>query len=173
MNHVVLLGDSIFDNGAYVERGQPDVIQQVRAKLPKDWQVSLCAVDGAVTRGVEDQLKRLPADATHIVVSAGGNDALGSAHVLLENVPSVAEALLKLSAVRERFANDYQRMLDAVMERRLPTAVCTIYDGYAESQMQQRVNTTALSVFNDVITREAFQHGHHDWHNRHSVWHHI
>ncbi|MGZ8470667.1 MAG: SGNH/GDSL hydrolase family protein, partial [Gemmatirosa sp.] len=33
MRHLVLLGDSIFDNAAYV-RGGPDVVAQVRARLP-------------------------------------------------------------------------------------------------------------------------------------------
>ncbi len=31
--HVVLLGDSIFDNGVYVPGG-PDVVTQLRAELP-------------------------------------------------------------------------------------------------------------------------------------------
>jgi hypothetical protein len=158
MSHVILLGDSIFDNGAYVERGQPDVVQQVRARLPQG-RASLLAVDGAVTRDVEDQLKGSPADASHFIVSVGGNDALGAANILFENVRSVAEALVKLSAFREQFAADYRAMLDAVLEQQLPTAVCTIYDGCADSEIQQRVNITALSVFNDVITREAFRRG--------------
>jgi hypothetical protein len=33
MNHIVLLGDSIFDNAAYVAGG-PDVVRQVRDNLP-------------------------------------------------------------------------------------------------------------------------------------------
>jgi hypothetical protein len=158
MKHVVLLGDSIFDNGAYVERGQPDVLQQARARLPQG-KVSLLAVDGAVTREVEDQIKGLPADTSHLVVSVGGNDALGAAQILFEDVRSVAEALVKLSTVREQFAADYQTMLDTVMDRRLPVAICTIYDGHSGSDSQQRVNVTALTLFNDVITREAFERG--------------
>ena len=66
---------------------------------------------------------------------------------------------MKLSAVRERFATDYRTMLDAVMERQLPTAVSTIYDGRSGSDAQQSVNVAALCLFNDVITREAFERG--------------
>jgi hypothetical protein len=40
MGHVILLEDSNFDNVAYVP-GQPDVIQQMRAELPKEWSASL------------------------------------------------------------------------------------------------------------------------------------
>jgi hypothetical protein len=158
MYHIALLGDSIFDNAAYVP-GQPDVIQQVRARIPTKWSASLLARDGAVTREVRNQLRNLPSDTSNIVISVGGNDALNAAHVLFDSVRSVAEALVKLSAVQEKFATEYRAMLDAVMERQLPTAICLIYDGCADSEMQQRVNTTALSMFNDVITREAFRRG--------------
>ena len=158
MSHVALLGDSTFDNGAYVP-GQPDVIQQVRERVPTDSSVSLLARDRAVTRDVCNQLQSLPSDASNIIISVGGNDALNAAHVLFDNVRSVAEALVKLSAVREQFAEGYGAMLDAVMARKLPTAVCTIYDGYAGMEEQQGINVTALSIFNDVITREAFARG--------------
>ena len=33
MGHVVLLGDSVFDNGAYVGRGEPDVARQLSGRL--------------------------------------------------------------------------------------------------------------------------------------------
>jgi hypothetical protein len=49
--HVALLGDSIFDNAAYV-RGGPDVVAQLREELPPGWTASLLAVDGAVIAGV-------------------------------------------------------------------------------------------------------------------------
>jgi hypothetical protein len=159
MNHVVLLGDSIFDNGAYVERGQPDVIQQVRARLPQDWQASLWASDGATISRTRLQLRNLPANATNLVISVGGNDALLASHVLFESVRTVAEATVKLSAIRDQFVAEYAAMLDMVMERNLATAVGTIYRGRADDEMQQHVNETALAVLNDVITREAFARG--------------
>ncbi len=81
MKHIVLLGDSIFDNAAYVS-GHPDVIRQLRTILPKDWQASLLAVDGSVTADVLTQIPRIPASATHLIVSAGGNDGLSRADIL-------------------------------------------------------------------------------------------
>ena len=60
--HVVLLGDSIFDTGAYVG-GAPDVVRQLRAALPAGWRATLLAVDGAVVDSVARQLGGLPADA--------------------------------------------------------------------------------------------------------------
>jgi hypothetical protein len=72
MGHVVLLGDSIFDNARYVP-DRPPVVEQVRKCLPPGWRASLLAVDGHVTEDVLTQLTHLPSDATHLFVSAGGN----------------------------------------------------------------------------------------------------
>lgn len=158
MGHVVLLGDSIFDNGAYVGRS-PDVIAQVRAELGESWRATLLAVDGNVVGDVaERQIARLPEDATHLIVSAGGNDALGSSHILSESARSVAEAVLRLADAQARFRTSYLRMVDAVAARRLPTAVCTIYDAnYPEPQ--GALVRAGLTLFNDVITRAAFARG--------------
>ncbi|MBQ0824359.1 SGNH/GDSL hydrolase family protein [Microvirga sp. HBU67558] len=156
MSHVILLGDSIFDNGAYVRRGEPDVAAQVQARLPQGWKATLCAVDGAVTTGVQQQLDRVPTDASHLIVSAGGNDALRNSGVLRERAVSVAEVMTKLADVRDEFAHNYRTMLDAVLERRLPTALCTIYDARFPDPQEQRLVVTALAIFNDVIMREAF-----------------
>ena len=73
--HVVLLGDSIFDNAPYTNGG-PDVISQVHGLLPPSWNATLLAVDGSMTGDVAGQLNRLPPDATDLVLSVGGNDAL-------------------------------------------------------------------------------------------------
>ena len=47
MSNLVLVGDSVFDNAAYVNGS--DVRDQVETKLPDDWTVSLLAVDGCYT----------------------------------------------------------------------------------------------------------------------------
>jgi hypothetical protein len=154
--HVVLLGDSIFDNAAYVDGG-PDVISQLRQELP-GWTCSLLAIDGDVITGVARQLRDLPRIATHLVVSVGGNDALGYAPLLQERPGSVAEALLLLDAGRDRFDADYRAMLPAVLAQGLPAAVCTIYDT-PPSEPNQRIIKAALSLFNDSITRAAFSTG--------------
>jgi hypothetical protein len=118
----------------------------------------LCAVDGAVTRSVAAQLARLPSDATHLVVSVGGNDALGESHLLSSGVRIVAEAMALLAEAQERFARNYVEMLRSVLAMRLPTAVCTIYDTPSTAP-NQRVIRSALALFNDVITRAAFSEG--------------
>jgi lysophospholipase L1-like esterase len=156
MNHVVLLGDSVFDNGAYVRSGEPDVLAQVQAKLPKDWRATMNAADGAVTTSIERQIARLHEGASHLIISVGGNDALGSSGILNESARSVAEVMSRIADIRDSFARSYHKMLNLVLGYRLPTALCTIYDARFPDPEEQRRVVTALSVFNDVITREAF-----------------
>jgi hypothetical protein len=155
--HVVLLGDSIFDNAAYVN-GAPDVAAQLRQELPPDWKCTLLALDGDVIAGVARQLRSVPPDATHLVVSVGGNDALGYAPLLQEQPSSVAEALAILGSAQDNFAASYFAMLTAVVAQGLPAAACTIYDT-PPSEPGQRVIRAALCLFNDSITRAAFSLG--------------
>lgn len=155
MSHVTLLGDSIFDNARYVPGGSP-VVDQLRARLPRGWRATLLAVDGAMADDVPAQLARLPDDATHVVVSAGGNDALSNGWVIDKPGLSAARAFAALADAQGRFQNDYRDMLRAVMAAGRPTAVCTIYDAVPGLT---REAVAALSVFNDVILREAFRAG--------------
>ena len=159
MSHVVLLGDSVFDNAAYVMAGAPDVIRQVRQRLPFGSKATLAAVDGSKTRDVRAQLRYLPADATHLLVSAGGNDALSSSDFLTTPARSTAEALLGLADIAEEFERGYLAMLAEVLARELPTAICTVYYPRFLETVFQRMAVTALTVFNDCIIRAAFAHG--------------
>jgi len=159
MYHVALLGDSVFDNGAYVAQGEPDVVRQLRARLPEGSKATLLAVDGSRLPNVARQSAAVPADATHLVLSCGGNDALGHAGLLEERASSVAECLDKLARAGRQFERDYGEALAALAARRLPTAVCTIYFPRFEDADVQRLAVTALSIFNDRITRAAFAAG--------------
>ena len=158
MKHIVLLGDSIFDNAAYV-KGGPDVIAHLRSLLPRDWQATLLAVDGSVTSDVMKQIPNVPASATHLIASIGGNDGLSKADILQRKVRSVGEAVDQLATLRAEFQQNYQRMLKAVLALNLPLALCTIYDPCFPDPLMQRLTTTALNIFNDCILREAITRG--------------
>ena len=158
MKHVVLLGDSIFDNKAYVGGG-PDVIQQVSEALPSGWTATLAARDGSGTGAIEDQLENAPSDATHLVISVGGNNALEEKDLIEKKADSVAEVLDKLAKIRASFKKDYAGMLDEVLKRKLPTAVCTVYEARYRDPATRAIAATGLCVFNDVILREAISRG--------------
>jgi hypothetical protein len=155
MPHIVLLGDSVFDNAAYVSGG-PDVVRQLRAILPSGWRATLSARDGAVIADLVGQLQKLPAQSSHLVVSIGGNDALGEAAVLEASVASMAEALELMTRARERFQSAYIRMLDQLLATHLSVAVATIYEPRFPEPTRRRLAATALTVLNDVVTRQAF-----------------
>lgn len=151
--HVILLGDSIFDNGPYVPAEMDTTSSHLRRCLPDGWRVKLLAVDGHLTRDVERQLPGLPQDASHLLVSAGGNDALQVAARwgLLANQRFGAVAR-QLAGYQQQFRREYHAMLQAVLVHNLPTAVCTVYTavpGLPEEQV------AALSYYNDVIVEEA------------------
>ena len=161
MPHVILLGDSIFDNARYTSGG-PDVVFQVRAILPAGWSASLLAVDGSVTDNISEQTQRLPDGATHLVLSVGGNDALMNASRLgisLFGLPpaSTLNTNESLVEVRENFATRYRSAIDSCMRSGLPLAVCTIYNGCFPDQTYQRLASLGLALFNDVILSVAIE----------------
>ena len=155
MPHIALLGDSVIDNKAYVGGG-PDVAEQLRMLIPKSWQVSRLAVDGALIADVLQQLAAVPAEATHLIISAGGNDALRESSVLTAGANSLAQALTLLANVQSRFRRDYAHLLQGAARFKGQVAVCTIYDPRFPDATQRQLGSLALSVLNDVITREAF-----------------
>jgi hypothetical protein len=71
----------------------------------------------------------------------------------------VVEGLRCLADAQERFARYYGRhAANGCLALELPTALCTIYDT-PPSAPNHRIIRTALSVFNDIITRAAFGEG--------------
>jgi lysophospholipase L1-like esterase len=157
MNHVALLGDSIFDNASYVN-GKPDVIARLRSHLPPNWKASLLAVDGATTQGIPSQLARLPRDASHLVMSIGGNDALMRQGILDQPAGSVGEALSMLARVLKEFESNYRAAIRAALKPGLPLTICTIYNGnFPDPAYRERI-AVAAAAFDDVIIRVAAEH---------------
>jgi len=154
--HVVLLGDSICDNAAYTGR-EPDVVQHLRSILPSGWKASLLAVDGSVTSDLSSQVQEVPADASHLVVSIGGNDALGNSDLLGLPVDSTAEALELFHERTAAFELNYRSAIEEVLELGKPTTLCTIYNGNLPDPEHARHARIALAIFNDAILRAAFE----------------
>ena len=155
MAHIVLLGDSIFDNKSYVGAGGRDVVKHLRESLPNDWQATLKAIDGSMIENISGQLSSIPSDATHLVISVGGDDAIRNADVLQIKAGSSAEVLSAIADRLDIFESDYKRMLGGVLAKNLPTAVCTVYFPNFPEAIFQRLAVTALSVFNDSIIMQA------------------
>jgi GDSL-like Lipase/Acylhydrolase family len=152
-SHIALLGDSIFDNAAYT-RGAPDVVTHLRRLMPKPWRATLCAVDGATTWSFDSQLARVPADASHLVVSIGGNDALQSADLLSLRVSSALEALEAFANRVAEFEGRYRRAIANVIALKRQTILCTVYNGALDKDIAKAARA-GLALFNEVILRTA------------------
>lgn len=155
MAHVALLGDSIFDNKAYVG-SEPDVVGHLR-RLKPNWSFDLHAVDGNMARHVSDQLASLGDEIDFLVVSAGGNNAIDNADILQMPATSSAEVLSSLADRANAFRREYSRVLDEVEATGIPHAVCTIYYPNFNEDAVQKVACAALATFNDVILSAAVE----------------
>jgi hypothetical protein len=134
------------------------VITQLREVLPGGWRATLLAVDGARIDDVPRQLGGLPRDATHLVLSVGGNDALAHGDILERPARSAAEVLGLLADAAGGFERRYRRLLERLLQPGLPLTICTIYNGNFPDPDFQRIASTALCVFNDAIVRTAFEY---------------
>jgi hypothetical protein len=90
-------------------------------------------------------------------VSLGGNDALDHVDLIDRPVRSSSDVLAELATAAERFEVRYRRAIAAVVARKTPVTVCTIYNGNFPDARFQRLASTALTVFNDAILRVAFE----------------
>lgn len=154
MAHIVLLGDSIFDNAAYVPAGTE--VRTCLESLPgRSHRVSLLARDGSELADMAAQvarLRELSVAPDWLVVSCGGNDVLGLVGAMHSQVGTVLEAAELLAAWQSGFRRAYRDMLELLLAQGSPVAVATIYDAVPGISPGLR---TALAPFNDVILREA------------------
>jgi hypothetical protein len=150
--HIVLLGDSIFDNAPYTDGG-PAVIDHLRAGLPPGHEATLLAVDGHFVEDVPFQLPRAPDGATHFFLSVGGNNALEQVDLLNRRVDTVGHGVALLGRAVEEFAEAYGDLLDRLIGELPWLQVCTIYNGNFGAEAP--IVSAALRLFNDAIQRAA------------------
>ena len=156
---IILLGDSIIDNGAYVRPGEADVAKQLQALLPQQAIIKR-AVDGAVCADVLGSQTANLESTDRIILSAGGNDALQHIDLLEAAAATTAkQVLLRLAAIREDFRRTYASLLDRLVTIRAPVLVLTVYnpcfDGHGMDATYQQAAEGAISLYDDVIQLEA------------------
>lgn len=157
MEHIVLLGDSVFDNKAYVGEA-PDVVNHLRNMMPKGWKATLCAVDGATISHIKAQIKNAPGDATHLFVSVGGNDALMRANLVFYGSLDATSLLSLLAKIGQEFRADYMEAIEHLCRLAKPTCVCTIYNGNMARDLVATVEA-AVGILDDKIYSVANEKG--------------
>jgi GDSL-like Lipase/Acylhydrolase family len=159
---IILLGDSIIDNGAYVRSGEPDVAQQLEMLLPRHTVVKR-AVDGSTCADVLGWQVGDLHDADRMILSAGGNDALEHIDLLEGVIDACAkDVLVRLWSIREEFRRSYAALLDCLALTRRPVLVLTVYNpcfrGHGFDAAYQQAAESAVSIINDVIQQEGRRH---------------
>jgi lysophospholipase L1-like esterase len=150
--HVALLGDSIFDSRPYL-RGQPDMASRVAAIA--GCRATLLAVSGSRLADVARQASRIPADATHLLVSAGGNDILDLGRQLRSEPGNLLQRVGRMGGMLGEFRQRYSAACHGIAAHGLPAALCTIYEPPLGDPLLRQLGSAALHMINSAIETEA------------------
>jgi len=186
---ILLLGDSIIDNKSYVLSNELDVTEHLKFLCLDDinTKVENHAVDGSTMYDLEkDQLglNKL-SDASHIIVSIGGNDLLHNIS-FLQTTSELSKVMGKgamigkwgvkeLNPSRNKvfeetyfeiikpFRKQYETIVANLSNHRANLLLCTVYEGdLVDSDEFSDVNNsskTMVSIFNDIVYRTANKYG--------------
>ena len=183
--NILLLGDSIIDNGSYVHDGELDVATHLK-KLYSDQPdvfITNNAVDGDTMYNIEYNHLDTPEveEASHIIVSIGGNDLLHNIS-FLQTTSELSKVMGKdarigkwgrreLNPSRNKvfeetyfeiikpFTKQYETIVANLSSHRANLLLCTVYEGdLVDSDEFSDVNNsskTMVSLFNDIVYRTA------------------
>lgn len=118
--HLLILGDSVFDNTLYLNPDELDGQAWLKKALPNYHQTFL-AVDGATTHHViKHQIKYIKdavkanGEITDLIISIGGNNLLGETALLGVKTPTVMDGLSLFRSRQATFAREYKEMWEAI-----------------------------------------------------------
>ena len=186
---ILLLGDSIIDNKSYVLDGELDVTAHLKKLYSDQPDVFIInnAVDGDTMYNIEYNHLDTPEveEASHIIVSIGGNDLLHNIS-FLQTTSELSKVMGKdarigkwgvkeLNPSRNRvfeetyfeiikpFTKQYETIVANLSSHRANLLLCTVYEGdLADSDEFSDVNNsskTMVSLFNDIVYRTANKYG--------------
>ena len=186
---ILLLGDSVIDNKSYVLDDELEVVEHLHNLITKnetfDGAIAIkkIAVDGFTMNDlIENSLKKEEIDeATHLVVSIGGNDLLHNISFLqttseLSKIMGKGAMIGKWGAkelnpsrnkvfeetyfeIIEPFKKQYETIVANLSNHRANLLLCTVYEGdLVDSDEFSDVSNsskTMVSIFNDIVYRVA------------------
>ena len=182
---ILLLGDSIIDNKSYVLDGELDVTAHLKKLYSDQPDVFIInnAVDGDTMYNIEYNHLDTPEveEASHIIVSIGGNDLLHNISFLQttselskdmgkdarigkwgrrELNPSRNKVFEETSfEIIKPFTKQYETIVANLSNHRAKLLLCTVYEGdLVDSDEFSDVNNsskTMVSLFNDIVYRTA------------------
>lgn len=129
--HVVLLGDSTLDNGRYLNlaRGELSVEKQLNKRCAeRGWEMTVLAQDGSMLEDVRQrQIPLIPEGATHIIMSASGNDLLSLLNQMVVANFTLSSMYGVLGSGLQQVAETYKEILQALKRLGCHLACCTVY----------------------------------------------
>jgi hypothetical protein len=156
--NIVLLGDSVFDNKAYVGQGGNPVEAYLEEFSGSGYRITSLAEDGARIEDVYRQAASIPEDAAKLLLSAGGNNITAHISYLQQPAESVAEVLLTFRRIVDEFTAHYNQLIEHLGSLGIPLTVCTIYNCAFPSEEGQKCVETALALFDDAIIQTAYRY---------------
>ena len=153
---VALLGDSIIDNKVYVGENELSVTEHLQKINDEDYYFEMIAVDGDTTKEVIDnQLEKIRANNSHIVLSIGGNDLLQKLDIMFNETSGMIESLEIASQTIEEIKSRYEEILIHLKNLNQPVLLCTIYEGDLQSDPYlaevEEAGKVLLGMMNDTI----------------------
>ena len=162
MKKVYFLGDSVFDNSPYVDKGE-SVIEVFKDKYPKI-ESELLAIDGSVINNVYSQLEKIGDVRTvKIFLSIGGNDLLGVQEYMFSALNNLQELMKRFENVFNEFDSKYGELMQKIKSSGIDdVTVCTIYNPQFDDPIREPLNKIVKSIliaFNECIKKHAFHNG--------------
>lgn len=129
--HIVLLGDSTLDNGRYLNlaKGELSVEKQLmKICMERQWDMTVLAQDGSLLDDVRQrQVPVIPEGATHIILSASGNDLLSLLNHMVVSNFTLSSMYATIGAGLTQVAEDYRQLLCQLKGLGCHLAICTLY----------------------------------------------
>lgn len=155
--HIVLLGDSTLDNGRYLDLagGELSVEKQLAKRcLERGWDLTVLAQDGSMLDDVRKrQLPLIPQTATHIVLSASGNDLLSLLNQMVVANFTLSSMYETIGAGLTSVSDDYRDILKELKGFGCHSACCTLYRPNFNHLFFKSLATMSLGLHNSRISQ--------------------
>ncbi len=158
MPTIVLLGDSSLNNVKYAPQGA-SILELLRARLPEGVKAVSRALDGNGILEVIAQAKKVPSEASLLVVSVGMADAMKHEGIFFKKNINAIALFEQLTVIQEGFRDKYEAMLRNLLNLRLPVAVSTLFTPNPPHQNMRQALASGLTVFNAAILDTAIKFG--------------
>lgn len=153
--HVVLVGDSTLDNGRYLNyaNGELSVEKQLSKRCEDEgWHMTVLAQDGSMLEDVlVNQMRLIPDNATHIVMSASGNDLLALLNEMVQANFTAASMYRAIVTGLGQVADRYKDLAQALKSLGCHLACCTVYRPNFNHMFFKTLATCSLGLHNSRL----------------------